>query len=60
MSSVESLTRALAEDMPLSVLLLTDHDQIVRHAAGPRWAERGHDVDALVGRHLYELLPAAS
>ena len=54
---MEALTRALAEDLPLSVLLLTDHEQIVRHAAGARWEERGYDVETLVGRHLYELLP---
>ncbi len=54
---MEALTRALAEDLPLSVLLLTDHEEIVRHAAGARWEERGYDVESLVGRHLYELLP---
>jgi len=54
---VEALTRSLAEDLPLSVLLLTDHEEIVRHAAGARWEERGYDVESLVGRHLYELLP---
>ena len=56
--SIESLTRGLAEDLPFSVLLLTDRDGRVRHAAGARWAERGHDTEALPGRLLYELLPA--
>jgi PAS fold len=55
--SVESLTRALAEDVPFSALLLTDRDGLVRHAAGARWTERGYDVDAMPGRPLRELLP---
>ena len=55
--SVESLTRALAGDVPFSVLLLTDRDGVVRHAAGARWTERGYDVDAMRGRPLRELLP---
>ena len=57
LGSVEGLSRALAEDVPFSVLLLTDRDQVVRHAAGARWAERGYDTAAMVGRPLLELLP---
>ena len=54
---MESLTRALAGDVPFTVLLLTDRDGLVRHAAGARWTERGYDVDAMRGRPLLELLP---
>ena len=56
LSSVEALTRALAQDLPLSVLLLTD----TRRSSAtprPRWEERGYDVDRWWAAISYELLP---